>query len=93
MPSDVKMQRVSPEGLTFEVVKAHLSDELGTAATFSVVEVEPDHYLADSYALVEYFARHARVNIDALPVLGFYKETMFPQLIELHEIKTARKAS
>jgi hypothetical protein len=90
---DVDIERVSQAGPALEMVKAHLSDELGKAATFPTVEIEPDRYLADSDTLIEHFARRANVNVDSLPVLRFYKETMFPLLIELHQLKSARKAS
>lgn len=89
---DIDMERVSPAGPAFEAVKEHLTEELGKAATFPAAEIEPDVYLADSDTLIAHFARRASVNVESLSVLRFYKETMFPLLIELHQIKT-RKAS
>lgn len=89
---DIDVERVSPEGPSLDTVKQHLSEELGKPATFPTVEVEPGRYVADSDRLIDLFAARAGVNVDSLPVLRFYKETMFPQLIELHQIKT-RKAS
>jgi hypothetical protein len=60
--------------------------------TFPVVEVEPGRYISDSDRLIERYAAEAHVNPDSMPVLSFYKETIFPQLIELFQIKHPKTA-
>ena len=55
-------------------------------------EVEPGRYISDSDRLIERYAAEAHVNPDSMPVLSFYKETIFPQLIELFQIKHPKTA-
>jgi len=83
----VELVRLNPRGPNFEAEKDKLSKGLGKPATFPVVEIEPGKYMADSDRLIERYAGDAGVNPDSMPVLSFYKETIFPKLIELHQIK------
>lgn len=84
--------RLKPSDPGFEAQKDKLSKGLGKAATFPVVEVEPGKYATDSDHLIERYAAEAGLKLDALPVLAFYKETIFPQLIELFQIKHPKTA-
>ena len=56
------------------------------------VEVEPGQYQTDSDRLIDRYAVEAGLTLDALPVLSFYKQTIFPQLIELFQIKHPKTA-
>jgi glutathione S-transferase len=83
----VRMREGDP---TFAAKKQHLSEQLGKPATFPTVEVEPHRYLTDSDLLIEHFARRHGLRPDDMPVLSFYKATIFPQLIELYKIKAGK---
>jgi hypothetical protein len=84
--------RLKPSDPGFEAQKDKLSKGLGKAATFPVVEVEPGKYATDSDRLIELYAAEVGLKPDAMPVLAFYKETIFPQLIELFQIKHPKTA-
>jgi len=83
----VEIVRLDPAGPDFEATKARLREGLGKPATFPTVEIEPGRYMSDSDALIEHFARAHGRQPDAMPVLAFYKETVFPQIAALHESK------
>lgn len=89
----IEIIRLNPESPDFERVKAKLTAGLGKDATFPTVEVEPDRYMADSDRLIEHFAASSGARPESMPVLAFYKETIFPQLGELHRLKSAQKRS
>jgi hypothetical protein len=84
--------RLSPKDPGFETEKEKLGQHLGKAATFPVVEVEPGRYMTDSDRLIERYAAEAGLEPNSMPVLSFYKETIFPQLIELFQIKHPKTA-
>jgi len=88
----IEIVRMKPDDPGFEAEKEKLGKKLGKAVTFPVVEVEPGRYQTDSDQLIERYAAEAGLKPDALPVLSFYKETIFPQLIELHQIKHPKTA-
>jgi hypothetical protein len=88
----IEIVRLNPGDPGFEAEKAKLGAHLGKAATFPVVEVEPGQYMNDSDRLIERYAGQAGLRPDAMPVLSFYKETIFPQLIELFQIKHPKTA-
>jgi hypothetical protein len=88
----IEIVRLSPRDPGFEAEKEKLSKHLGKAVTFPTVEVEPGQYMTDSDRLIERYAEEAGLKPDALPVLSFYKETIFPQLIELFQIKHPKTA-
>jgi hypothetical protein len=83
----IAITRLNENDSNFEAAKQRLSEHLGKAATFPTVEVEPGRYMTDSDRVIEHFAKRADVRPDDLPVLSFYKQTIFPQLIELFRIK------
>ena len=83
----VRLREAAPD---FAAVKRDLSEHLGKPATFPTVEVEPTRYLTDSDRLIEHFARRHEVRPDDMPVLSFYRETIFPQLLEHHKETMAR---
>jgi hypothetical protein len=75
-----------------DATKQRLSEKLGKPVSFPTVEVEPDRYLTDSDRLIEHFARRHGVQPDDLPVLSFYKETIFPKLLEHYKLTNGGKA-
>jgi hypothetical protein len=88
----IEIIRLKPEDPSFEAEKKKLDKHLGKPATFPVVEVEPGRYATDSDQLIERYAAEAGLKADAMPVLSFYKQTIFPQLIELFQIKHPKTA-
>jgi glutathione S-transferase len=83
----VRLREAAPD---FQAVKRNLSEHLGKSATFPTVEVEPTRYLSDSDRVIEHFARQHDLRPDDMPVLSFYKETIFPQLLEHHKEAKAK---
>jgi|SRR5690554_563986 len=83
----IEIVRLAPEDPAFDETKARLSEGLGKPATFPTVEIEPGRFMADSDRLIERFAELEGIRAAELPVLSFYKETIFPQLLELHASK------
>jgi len=87
----IEVVRLNQQDPAFEKVKAELGAGLGKAATFPTVEIEPGRYLSDSDRLIEHFAVPDGIRPEGMPVLSFYKETIFPQVVELHRRKSAEK--
>jgi glutathione S-transferase len=87
LQEQVEVIRCGPEDADFEALKARLAAGLGKAPTFPTVEIEPGRYLSDSDALIDWHARRNNVDVSRLPALAFYQETIFPQVVELHEMK------
>jgi hypothetical protein len=87
LADSIEVIRCGPERADFEAVKAKLAAGLGKPASFPTVEIEPGRYQSDSDALIRYFASKHGVKAEGLPALAFYKETIFPQVVELHEMK------
>jgi hypothetical protein len=83
----IELVRLKPGSPGYDAEKAKLDEGLGKPATFPTVEIEPGRYLTDSDRLIELFAERAGLKPAEMPVLAFYKETILPQLIELHQIK------
>jgi hypothetical protein len=90
---EIEIVRLRESDPNFDTAKEQLGQRLGKAPTFPTVEVEPGRYLTDSDRLIEHFAARAGRSSGDLPVLSFYKETIFPQLGELFQIKKARRES
>jgi hypothetical protein len=88
----IEIVRMNPQDPGFEAEKEKLGEQLGKALTFPTVEVEPGQFQTDSDRLIERYAAEAGLKPDALPVLSFYKQTIFPQLIELFQIKHPKTA-
>jgi hypothetical protein len=89
----IEIVRLDPHDASYEATRKMLSEHLGKAPTFPVVEVERDVYMTDSDRLIERYAAEAKLTADTMPVLSFYKETIFPQLIELFQIKHPKTAA
>lgn len=87
----IEIVRMSPDDPSFEATKQRLAEKLGKPATFPTVEIEPGRYMADSDGLIEHYAGRERRDAGALPVLAFYKQTIFPQLVELHRRERERQ--
>ncbi len=49
--------------------------------------------MTDSDKLIEHFAQREAVKVDDLPVLSFYKQTIFPKLIEHYKLSSGAKAA
>ena len=88
----IEIVRMNPDDPGYEAEKQKLDKHLGKAASFPVVEVEPGQYQTDSDRLIDRYAAEAGLKPDAQPVLSFYKRTIFPQLIELFQIKHPKTA-
>ncbi len=88
----IEIVRMNPHDTEFEPTKKRLSEQLGKAMTFPTVEIAPGKYMTDSDRVIEHYAAQAGINPGAMPVLSFYKETIFPQLIELFQIKHPKTA-
>jgi hypothetical protein len=88
----IEIVRMRPSDPGFDAEKEKLGKRLGKAVTFPVVEVELGKYLTDSDQLIERYAAEAGLKPDTQPVLSFYKQTIFPQLIELFQIKHPKTA-
>ena len=86
LSDQLEIVRCDPDDPQFERIKAELASGLGNEATFPTVEIEPGRFKADSDALIEYFATRNGIDPTQLPALAFYKETLFPQIVELHEL-------
>jgi hypothetical protein len=71
----------------FERTKAKLSAALGKPASFPIVEIASGRYESDSDRLIERYATQNGIDMKRLPLLAFYKETLLPQVEELHSIK------
>jgi glutathione S-transferase len=83
--NQLKVIRCRPEAPDFEAIKAKLQAGLHNSVTFPTVEVEPDRYLSDSDALIGYFSSKHNIDVQKLPALSFYTQTIFPQLTRLHQ--------
>ena len=84
----VAVVRCNPQDSSFAAVREKLERGLGKKPSFPAVEMEPGRYESDSDALIEDFAGRAGVDPAQLPALTFYKQTIFPQVVELHERKS-----
>jgi hypothetical protein len=87
----IKVVRVREGEPGADATKQRLSEKLGKSVTFPTVEIEPDRYMTDSDKLIEHYAQRERVGADDLPVLSFYKQTIFPKLLEHHKLTSGRK--
>lgn len=82
----IEVIRCNPEDPNYDDLKAQLSEALGQQATFPTVEVEPGRYLADSDELIRHYAAQHHTALSKLPALAFYLETLFPQIVALHQM-------
>ena len=82
---DLELIRCASDAPDFQAIKSRLEAALHKPATFPAVEVEPGRYLANSDKLIEYFARRSGIEPAGLAVLSFYVQTIFPQLLRLHQ--------
>lgn len=88
---EVEIVRLREGEPNFEATKQRLADRLGKPASFPTVEIEPGRYMTDSDKLIEHYAKRSGLRPDALPVLSFYEETIFPQLVEHHKQTSGNK--
>jgi len=84
----IEVVRCNPQDAGFESLKAKLAAALGKRASFPTVEIEPGRYQSDSDKLIGWYAERYNIDIDALPALAFYKETIFPQIVEFHKTRS-----
>ena len=85
MADQLKVIRCNPEAPGFEAIKSKLEAGLHKSATFPTVEIEPNRYMSDADALIQYFASKRNIEPTRFPALSFYTLTIFPQLTRLHE--------
>lgn len=93
LSDQIEVIRCDPSDPEFDAVKAKLAAGLRKPASFPTVEIEPGRYESDSDALMKHYATKHGVSEGHLPVLGFYMETIFPQLLRLHEQKSAAETA
>jgi hypothetical protein len=84
----IQVIRCDPSDPEFDTVKAKLTAGLRKPASFPTVEIEPGRYESDSDALIRHYATKNSVRESSLPALAFYTETIFPQILDLHEQKS-----
>jgi len=84
----IDVVRCNPQDAGFESLKAKLAAALRKPASFPTVEIEPGRYQADSDELIAWYAERYDIDVDALPALAFYEETIFPQIVEFHKTKS-----
>lgn len=84
---EIEVIRCDPKDHAFGQIKERLAKGLGRAASFPTVEIAPGRYQSDSDGLIEHFAGKNGVDASRLPALAFYKQTILPQVVELHEMK------
>jgi hypothetical protein len=87
LADQIDVVRCDPGSAGFAQIKETLAKGLGKAASFPTVEIESGRYQSDSDALIEHFARKNGVDVSGLPALAFYKQTILPQVVELHKMK------
>jgi hypothetical protein len=82
---DLEFIRCDPDAPDFQAIKSRLESGLHKPVTFPTVEIQPGRYLADSDELIQYFAGRDGIELAGLPALSFYVQTIFPQLLRLHQ--------
>jgi hypothetical protein len=87
----IEIVRVREDDPSAAATKQRLSEKLGKPVSFPTVEIEPGRYMTESDELIEHYARRADGEVGNLPVLAFYKQTIFPQLREHHKLTSGRK--
>ena len=88
LSDQIEVIRCDPSDPEFDAVKAKLTAGLRKPASFPTVEIEPGRYESDSDALIRHYATKNAVRESSLPALAFYTETIFPQILHLHEQKS-----
>lgn len=88
LSDQIEVVRCDPSDPEFNAVKAKLAAGLRKPASFPTVEVEPGLYESDSDVLIRRYARKNGVEAGRLQALAFYAETIFPQILDLHEQKS-----
>lgn len=73
----IEVVAMASESDDFDTKKAELAETSGMKVTFPIVEVESGKYMADSDALISYFAEKNGVDWEALPTLKFYKAGLY----------------
>lgn len=81
----IEVIRCDPDDPHYAEVKAKIADATGEDATFPTVEIAPGRYRSDSDALIEHFANEHGVTADRLPILSYYRESLFPVIVDLEE--------
>lgn len=72
----------------FSAVKADIEAKYGKPVIFPVVEVEPGKFMSDSDALITHYASKFGVDDKALPTLNFYRNGLFPTIMELEDLSS-----
>ena len=85
---EIEIVRLREGDPDYEAAKRKLEEQLGKAASFPTVEIEPNRYMTDSDRLIEHYANRKGLRPDEMPVLSLYKQGILPKLFELHKLKT-----
>jgi len=78
----VSLDHSSPE---YGQVKAQLEKQAGRAVSFPTVEIEPGVLLSDTKALIEHYRAQQGLGDRALPVLDFYEQGLFQNVVNLYK--------
>jgi len=87
LAGQIEIIRCNENDPNFERSKEKLSAALGKPASFPTVEIARGRYESDSDRLIAHYASQAGIDVKQLPLLAFYKETILPQVEELHSMK------
>ena len=82
----VRFIALNPYAPDFAQAKSDLLSKVGHSHSFPIVEVEPETYLSDSDALIDYFAARHGVDPMTLPTLHFYRNGLYTTFLEMFHI-------
>jgi hypothetical protein len=66
-------------------IKTDLEQQAGRTLSFPTVEVEPGVLLSDTQALIEHYSAKNGLGDKALPVLAFYQQGLFQNVVNLYK--------
>lgn len=72
-------------------IKADLEQQAGRALSFPTVEVQPGVLMSDTQALIEHYSAKNGLGDKALPVLAFYQQGLFQNVVNLYKENMALK--
>ena len=80
----VKVETVEADSGRMDELKRKFENATGKKGSFPTAEIEPGVYMSDSDALIAHFSDAHGVDASKLVALDFYKQSILPQLEELH---------
>lgn len=75
----------------YSKIKADLEQRAGRVLSFPTVEVEPGVLMSDTQALIEHYRAKNALGDKALPVLTFYQQGLFQNVVNLYKENMALK--